>query len=50
MKKLTGMCLIGAGVGMTLIYQKYHCAVMDKMEEVLDKTMNKLEYELDEMM
>lgn len=44
------MILVGLGVGGTLAYQKYSKPAMKEIEKVIDKTMKKVDKELDEMM
>lgn len=44
------MMLIGIGVGATLMYQKYSKPMMKEMEKIANKTMNKMNKELEEMM
>lgn len=44
------MMLIGIGVGATMMYQKYSKPVMKEMEKFVDKTMKKVNKELEEMM
>ena len=50
MKTLKSMMLIGIGVGATLAYQKYSKPVMKEMEKLANKTMDKVNNELEEMM
>lgn len=44
------MMFMGMGVGMTLAYQKYSKPAMKKIEKMIDKTVKKVDEELDEMM
>ncbi len=44
------MMLIGLGVGATMMYQKYSKPVMKEMEKFANKTMKKMNKELEEMM
>ena len=44
------MMLIGIGVGATVAYQKYSKPVMKEMEKFANKTMKKMNKELEEMM
>ena len=44
------MMLIGLGVGATLMYQKYSKPMMKEMEKIANKTMKKMNKELEEMM
>lgn len=50
MKVAKSMMLIGLGVTGTLAYQKYGKCAMNELEKVVDKTMSKVNKELDEMM
>ena len=47
---LKNMMLIGVGVGATIAYQKYSKPVMQEMEKFANKTMKKVNKELEEMM
>ena len=47
---LKNMMLIGVGVGATLMYQKYSKPMMKEMEKMANKTMKKMNKELEEMM
>ena len=47
---LKSMMLIGLGVGATIAYQKYSKPLMKEMEKVTNKTMKKMNKELEEMM
>lgn len=47
---LKNMMLIGVGVGATIAYQKYSKPVMKEMEKLTNKTMKKINKELEEMM
>ena len=47
---LKSMMLIGLGVGATIAYQKYSKPVMKEMEKITNKTMKKMNKELEEMM
>ena len=47
---LKNMMLIGLGVGATIAYQKYSKPVMKEMEKFANKTMKKMNKELEEMM
>ena len=47
---LKSMMLIGIGIGATLAYQKYSKPVMQEMEKFANKTMKKVNQELEEMM
>ena len=42
--------LIGVGIGATVAYQKYSKPVMQEMEKIANKTMKKVNKELEEMM
>jgi len=44
------MMLVGLGIGGTLAYQKYSKPAMKQVEKVIDKTIKKVDKELDEMM
>lgn len=44
------MMLIGLGVGATVAYQKYSKPMMKEMEKFANKTMKKMNKELEEMM
>lgn len=44
------MMLIGIGIGATLMYQKYSKPVMKEMEKFANKTIKKIDKELEEMM
>ena len=47
---IKSMMLIGIGVGATIAYQKYSKPLMKEMEKVTNKTMKKMNKELEEMM
>ena len=47
---LKSMMLIGIGIGASVAYQKYSKPVMKKMEKFANKTMNKVNKDLEEMM
>lgn len=42
--------LIGIGIGATIMYQKYSKPVMKEMEKFANKTIKKIDRELEEMM
>ena len=42
--------LIGIGIGATIMYQKYSKPVMQEMEKFANKTIKKIDRELEEMM
>lgn len=44
------MMFMGLGVGATLAYQKYSQPMMKSFEKMIDKTIKKVDEELDEMM
>lgn len=44
------MMLIGIGIGATIMYQKYSKPVMKEMEKFANKTIKKIDRELEEMM
>ncbi|MEG2322292.1 MAG: hypothetical protein RSB71_02265 [Bacilli bacterium] len=50
MKIAKSMLLMGIGIGATLAYQKYSKPAMQKIEKLIDKTVRKVNNELDEMM
>ncbi len=51
MKELVkSMVYMGIGVGATLMYQKYSKPMMKEMEKIANKTMKKMNKELEEMM
>ena len=50
MKFARSMLLIGLGCGATIAYQKYSKTAMKSIEKVVDKTVKKVDQELDEMM
>ena len=51
MKELVkSMVYMGIGVGVTLMYQKYSKPMMKEMEKIANKTMKKMNKELEEMM
>ena len=47
---LKGAMLIGIGIGATVAYQKYSKPVMQEMEKFANKTMKKVNKELEEKM
>ena len=47
---LKGAMLIRIGIGATVAYQKYSKPVMQEMEKFANKTMKKVNKELEEMM
>ena len=49
MKMFKTSLLIGLGVGGTLMYQKYSKPMINKMEKLIDKTVKKVDSELEEM-
>lgn len=50
MKVVKSMALIAMGAGAVLAYQKYSEPVMNKLEEVADKTMQSAKKKLEDMM
>ncbi len=50
MKSMKAAFLIGIGIGGTLMYQKYHVQMKNQLEKIVDKTIKKIDVELDEMM
>lgn len=44
------MFLVGLGVGATIAYQKYSEPAMKKLEKFVDKTVRKVDQEINEMM
>lgn len=50
MKIAKSMLLVGLGVGGTIAYQKYSKPAMKKLEKFVDKSVKKVNQEIDEMM
>lgn len=50
MKMAKDVALMAVGAGAVLAYQKYKKPAMQKMEQVVDKTMKNANKKLDEMM
>ena len=50
MKFVKGMSLMAAGVGATLLYQKYSKPLMKKMQKEISKTTKKVGNQLEDMM
>lgn len=50
MKFTKDLALMAAGMGLTLAYQKYNEPVKKKIHKVMDKTMNKVNDKLEDMM
>lgn len=49
MKFSKNIALVSLGAGAVLMYQKYNKPVMRQIEKVVDKTMKKADYELENM-
>lgn len=49
MKIYKDMALIGMGMAITLLYQKYNEPVMDMMEDVVNTTSKKINKKLEDM-
>ena len=47
---IKSMMLVGLGVGATIAYQKYSKPLMKEIEKITNKTMKKMNKELEEMM
>ncbi len=50
MKFARQVALMSIGAGAVLMYQKYNKPLMKQIEKVVDKTMKKGDYELENMM
>lgn len=48
--KMRDMAMIAAGSALTLAYQKYNKPVMKAMKKTFDKSMQKMDKTLDDMM
>ena len=50
MKVTKDLALMAAGMGITLAYQKYNEPVKKKIQQLMDKTMGKVNDKLEDMM